>query len=257
MLLPYLRDENPFAPGVAAVGLGRWTVMQLKIELGKALPLLLEQHGIPQDATVIDIFITPMRSADGADLLPALGLQRLHARDLPHSMTLHPVPFALESDAELEGAGSLANVMVIWLPPPAEPEVESLHTAARAFATGDHRGSIVPAQIAVEAKLNQVLTTYFARFAGDAHVRSFLTDGATYGHQLRFLLPALFSSAGAPALPESVMSHLQALRSKRNRVGHEHAPVQRSEAAPMLLAALFAYRYLLTYGPLLDQPGSA
>lgn len=252
LLLTYMRDDNPFAPAIAAVGLGRWTILQVEMAAGQTVPLFLNEHGVPEDATVVDIFITPNSSTDGALLLPALGLQRLHASDLPHSMTLHPVGFSSIGEASPE-LQSRASILVIWLPPPAEPELESLHSAARAFATGDYRGSIVPAQVSVEAKLYQVLSNHFSRFAGKDHVKSFLTDGATYGHQLRFLLPSLISTSGAPSIPQAVQASLQSLRSKRNKVGHEHAPVERAEAAPMLLSAVFAVQYLQIHGPTLDR----
>lgn len=148
--------------------------------------------------------------------------------------------------------------MAIWLPPPPEPEIEPLLSAAKAFTTNDFRGAIVPAQIAVELKMSQVLTAHFGQFGSKDDVQSFLNNGATYGHQLRFLVPSLFGAVGAPELPEDVRVALQSLRKKRNQVGHEHAATERSEAGLMLLAALFGYWYLRIYGSRLSPaPTSA
>ncbi len=198
---------------------------------------------------------SPQTTSEAPGLFPAVGVQHLQIRGLPHSLVLYPVSWPF-SPAATDPAATDVNIMVIWMPAPVEPEQEPLFSAAKAFTTGDYRGAIVPAQIAVELKLGQVLTNHFSQFAGKDVVRQFLSDGASYGHQLRFLTPSLFGAVGAPPLPDAVMIALQSLRKKRNKVGHEHHPTERCEAAPMLLAGLFGYRYLAAYGALLAPPSN-
>lgn len=255
LLLPRILDDHPLMPGVVSLGLGAFTVISAPLEPDQTLLVDFAEHGMPEDATVIDVVMTPQTTSERPGLFPAVGVQHLQTRGLPHSLALHPV-MCPPTQGVVEPADTQVNVMVIWMPAPSEPEQEPLFSAGKAFATGDYRGAIVPAQIAVELKLGQVLTDHFSRFAGKDAVRQFLNDGATYGHQLRFLLPSLFRSVGAPPLPDVVVAALQSLRKKRNRVGHEHHPTERAEAAPMLLGGVFGYQYVNAYGSLLAPTSS-
>jgi hypothetical protein len=63
------------------------------------------------------------------------------------------------------------------------------------------------------------------------------------------------AAVGAPAIPEEVSSRLNALRTLRNKVAHEHREVTKAEAADVLLGSVFGYRYLSLYGPLLAAKG--
>ncbi len=250
LLLARVLDDHPLMPGVVSLGLGAFTVIAAPLELDVTLVVDFAEHGIPNDATVIDVVMTPQTTSEGPGLFPAVGVQHLQTSGLPHSLALHPVAWPSAPGAA-DPAATQVNIMIIWMPAATEPEQEPLFSAGKAFTTGDYRGAIVPAQIAVELKLGQVLSDHFSQFAGKDAVRQFLNDGATYGHQLRFLLPSLFGSVGAPPLPDAVTAALQSLRKKRNRVGHEHHPTERAEAAPMLLGGVFGYRYVTTYGSLL------
>lgn len=251
LLFDRLRDDNPLIPGVLSLGLAVMTVFQCPIEDYVALTMDLSRHGVPADATIIDIVITPYADSEPGPL-PAVQLQHLQVRELPHCLTVHPVPwFGEGKDSPPEGAGF--TVLAIWMPAALEPEQQPLLSAAKAFVTGDYRGSIIPAQVAVELKLSKVLTDHFRQFAGKETVKNFLNDGASYGHQLRMLVPSLFQFIGAPSMPNEVAAGLQALRKKRNQVGHEHLATDRSEAAQMLLASLFGYWYVAIYGPGLVQ----
>lgn len=250
LLLARVLDDHPLMPGVVSLGLGAFTVITAPLQPEETLFVDFAAHGIPSDATVVDVVMTPQTASEGLGLFPAVGVQHLQTRGLPHALALYPVTWPAPP-AMATPAATTVNIMIIWMPAPTEPEQEPLFSAGKAFTTGDYRGAIVPAQIAVELKLGQVLTEHFSQFAGKDVVRQFLNDGATYGHQLRFLLPSLFGSVGAPPLPDKVAAALQGLRKKRNRVGHEHHSTERAEAAPMLLAGLFGYRYVTAYGSLL------
>jgi len=244
-LLGAMLEDNPLVPGVIALGFAYATLVSFGMSKGVILPVHLEQAGIPADATLLDVFLTPQSVGDSG-LFPALSLQRLQRQELPRSFAIHPVAWADEPDAS-EG---VVHIMAVWAPASSEPEMAPLVTAAQSFVNGDYRGVIVPANVAVESKLYQVLAAHFSQFAGIDHVRSFLTDGATYGYQLRFLWPSVFSSAGAPDM-KSLPGELQRLRRLRNKVSHEHGDVDREDAARLLLAATFGYRYLSVYGHLI------
>lgn len=252
LLLARTLDDHPLMPGIVSLGLGAFTIVTTPLNRDVTLTVDFAEHGIPNDATIIDIVATPETASGGPALFPALGIQHLQIRGLPHSLVLHPVLWP-STQATGGPAATQVNILIIWVPAATEPEQEPLFSAGKAFTTGDYRGAIMPAQIAIELKLGQVLGDHFSQFAGKDAVRRFLNDGATYGYQLRFLLPSLFQAAGAPPLPDAVAAALQSLRRKRNRVGHEHHPTERAEAAPMLLGGVFGYQYVAAYGSLLGR----
>ncbi|THV41936.1 hypothetical protein [Glycomyces buryatensis] len=255
LLLRWVRNENPLIPGILALGIGRQLIISKQMHPNTDLQVLFEDHGVPEGATILDVVLTPVGlSATGPNLWPALRTQRLHLNHVAHHLSIHPVELK-----ELQGFDSndpninQLNILVIWMPPPSEPEEEPFFSAAKAFTIGDFRGSIIPAQIAVELKINRILSEHYGRFGSKRDVASFLTNGATYGHQLRFLIPSLLKLVGAPQMPEKVEIGLRSLQSCRNKVGHQHLKVSRDEAAEMILAAKFGYEYLNIYGPLLTS----
>lgn len=250
LLLERMKDDHPLVPSAASLGLVGRSMATLELKPDEIMSLEFADYGVPAEATVIAVVTTPKIPQKGHGLTPAMGIQNLQARGLPHVLNLFPVPLQpMTTTAEL--VATEVNIMIIWIPSPSEPELEPLLSAVKAFTTGDFRGAIIPAQITVELKLSQVLTKHFSQFAGKDKVKSFLKDGASYGHQRRFLLPSLFGAVGAPKLSAEVSTALQSLNTKRNNVGHEHHATERAEAAPMLLASLFGYRYLSIYGDLL------
>lgn len=249
ILFLHIRNVHPLMPGIVALGLGSVKHLQEVLEPDQTLFIDLDEHGIPEDATVIDVFITPQMNPDDPHVFPALGVQRLSARALPHVVPILPSRQWI-TDSEATPMATHLSIMVIWLPSPSEPEQEPLYSAATSFSNGDFRGSIIPAQIAFEMKLNKILSAHYANFGNTNEVNSFLTSGATYGYQLRFILPSLLQFTEAPPMPESLKDALKALNKKRNKVGHEHHETSREEACKMLLASVFGYRYLSIYGHL-------
>lgn len=235
-------------PSIVSLGLGEITVLTHPLEPDATFTVDLESHGVPPDATIVDIVLTPNSSGDALPLAPALHLQHLHTRGFSPLLRVTPTWWIPESERSDHYSPTLLSIMAIWLPAQAEPEMEPLLSAAKAFTTGDFRGAIIPAQVAVELKLSKVLAAHLAQFGSREEVQGFLNNGATYGHQLRFLLPSLFGAVGAPALPGEVRAALQSLRKKRNQVGHEHIATERSEAGLMLVGALFGFWYLSIYG---------
>jgi hypothetical protein len=249
-----LLETNVFFPGTIGLGLAAMSVLPLgRMSENQAIEVDLNKLGIPADATVLDVVITT--SPDNAyskpedavhPLLPTLPLHHL-STEIPREFVITPVQWA----SGPIGVGGTVAASVVWLAASPEPEMEPLVAAALAFSREDFRAVVIPANIAVEAKLNAVLTSHFSQFAGKGDVKSFLTSGATYGHQLRFLWPSLFGRTSAPPLPSELTSDIRALNARRNTVAHQHGTVSRAEAARLLLAATFGYHYLDLYAALL------
>lgn len=252
-----LVPDQHWSSAVVALGFGGNTSIVTKMDRELPLTLDIHEHGVPNDAVVLSMNITPWATSSKATqktspvIVPALAIQQLQTRHLPRELGMHPVPPApLRMD---DCVDTTVGVHVVWGQAPAEPEEEALFTAAKAFTNGDYRGAVIPTQVAMELKLIQVLTKHYEIFGGKNAVGNFLRDGASYGHQLRFLMPSLFKLAGIPDLPPEVKSALADLRSKRDKVGHENAPADRSSVARMLLGGFFGYRYLATYGHLIAR----
>jgi hypothetical protein len=246
-LLEAMLEENELVPGTIALGLAASTIATFAMVLGQGIEVSLDEIGVPEDAIPLNVFLTPSSNDDQSPVFPALMLQRLQ-REVPRHFVLRPIEFP----GDPPDAGGVVNLMVTWLAPTGEPEIEPLVAAADAFDLKNYRGVIVPANIAVEAKLNNVMAAHYAQFSSKSKVKEFLgVGGASYGHQVQSLWPSLFSFTSAPPFPTALFQNLNQLRSLRNKVAHEHQDITRIDAATMLLTALFGYRYLAVFGHLL------
>lgn len=244
ILLSDMLQVNPLRPGVLSLGLAKAVMARDEIYRNKPVQVDFTSWGMPDDAQVLAVYITP----HGTGLFPALITNAVSRKAIPHGLNIYPTAIFDEKAAET----AQITVLAIWVPASEKPEDGSLNAAVLAFLNDDFRGTIVPANVAVESKLHQVLLCYFSKFSGKKRAEEFLQDGATYSHQLRFLWPSAFQNTSAPKFDEKIMGNLQRLRGLRNDVAHRHGPVDRKEAAESLLSAIFAVRYLDIYGPLLD-----
>ena len=157
---------------------------------------------------------------------------------------LHPVPFRYgEPQIETE-----VSVFITWVPHTADDEAwENLISSCRAYYSHQYASAVLPANVAVEARLSRLLTSFLEQFVGNERVARFLEDGATYSHQLNVLLPAFATLKGVRHLPDQIRGHLNTLRSFRNDIAHKGAPAKKLEQNDMancLCAALFAFHYL-------------
>jgi hypothetical protein len=101
------------------------------------------------------------------------------------------------------------------------------------------------------------MADFFFQHASKEKVKPFLRD-ATYGHQLNVILPALLRSSTAPQLPIAIRGLLNRLRELRHQMAHEgrlEEDLDRNEAAELLCAALFGFRYVSLVRPFL-LPGA-
>jgi hypothetical protein len=106
---------------------------------------------------------------------------------------------------------------------------------------------VIPANVAVEARLSRLLTSFLEQFVSKKRSASFLEEAATYSHQLNVLLPVFAALRGVPQLPDRIQGSLKTLRTYRNDIAHKGAPkkpIQQNDMANCLCAALFAFHYL-------------
>src|SRR4051794_25281781 len=59
LLLARVLDDHPLMPGVVSLGLAAFTVISAPLLPGGTLFVDFASHGIPGDATVVDVVMTP------------------------------------------------------------------------------------------------------------------------------------------------------------------------------------------------------
>jgi hypothetical protein len=247
-----LLETGGFQVGSLPLGANQ-TLIPFRLPAGKLVKIELEAHGIPRGAKIIH---RSYHGHGGEGFLAAL-----------ESRGQSPDAFVIGDHVHVYGAsfgddpcttGNEYSLAVTWAEPSADDEAwNSLIDAFEAYANGRLAKAIIPANVAVELSLERVLRTFLlATGLGKDAVSTFLKDGATYGHQLKVLLPALASLTDAPALPAAVWSNLKGLLTKRHAMAHTgttgHA-LDRSQVAAWLSAALFGFHYVGLVGPILAE----
>jgi AcrR family transcriptional regulator len=138
---------------------------------------------------------------------------------------------------------------ITWAPYDDDDEGRrSLNRALLALADGRLDDAIVPANVAVEVTLNRVLSEHLGRVGiGRERLRDFMSNAATYSHQLNILLPVVLAGRGAPAMPEHIRGPLNRLRDLRNDIGHRglsRTPLTREVVGECLAGAAFGFHFV-------------
>jgi hypothetical protein len=137
---------------------------------------------------------------------------------------------------------------VTWVPTsPDDAAWTNLVTAFTHYVAANYEAALIPANVAVEARLFRFLERNLSRIAANEMVEQFLTSEATYSRQLNILLPLVVSKLGGPQLNEDLRGKLRRLNRLRNDVahrGHCAPPLSKDECAELVTASLFGFRYL-------------
>lgn len=207
---------------------------------GQKLSLDFHKLGVPTDAKIVEINYTPQ----GPGFFPAECHSNTPQRMVqPSKVTLYPIP----NDSN-PSADTPLLIVITWIPEAGgDPSWQNLVEAFEAFGQERFSASIIPANVAIETKLGVLIREFLLRFSGGKVVDDFLDNAATYSHQLNALLPVLAGHFGVPKLPDEIRGRLNRLRGLRNDMAHEgsaSAKLDRKAAAQLVVAALFAFRYL-------------
>ena len=251
VILSSIKRNFSFFLAYSAIG-AKSLAFSLPLELGKRIHLKFSDYGIPSDAKLLYINYTPYTNG-GSALFPLEIHGGVPIRHLiPNEIFLYPMPVG---EGKV-GKDCGVSILVTWVPYVGDDESwQNLVDAFEAYGQGRYFAEIIPANVAVESKLSRLFNSFLVKFASKVNVESFLENAATYGHQLNVMLPLVTSTMKLPQLPNHVRGLLNRLRDLRNQLAHDgklEKPLEQNEAADLVCAALFGFRYLrLIYDKLL------
>jgi predicted Zn finger-like uncharacterized protein len=215
-------------------------LFSIEMKPGEKRTIDLHDHGLPEDGRVLSLGYTP----NFGNLFPLEVHGNFPERCFPPShVTLYPMPVD-----DQQPRMTVVNVMLTWVRTGGREESWAcLLDAAAVYAARRFPDVVIPANVAVEARMTRLVGQLLSGAVSRKRVRGFLTEAATYGHQLNVLLPALLSPHGVPMMPDHLRGQLNVLRRLRNRLSHEgvlKAPPDQESAAGYLAAAIFGFRYV-------------
>jgi hypothetical protein len=113
-------------------------------------------------------------------------------------------------------------IQICWIERTLNNEIlENLIDSVEAFTLKDYNACVIPSNVTVEATLNNILSEYLKKHSSKDRVTDFLSNGATYSHQLNVLLPLITSYEKFPKFPDHLRGNLNELRGLRNTIAHE------------------------------------
>ena len=233
------------------------TIARLPLAPGASTDVDLHALGIPAEAEVLNAeFLTLVDDLDQPSTWPAvMAGQVLRFDPFPRKFAFYGTDFGKKTlPCEVQ-------LTVTWLAPgPDQLPLHYLADAGKAFAAGRYAGVIVPANIAVESSLAPALLAWIRTFCPKEAAESFLSDGATYSHQLKVLTRLASGALGIPEVPSRIRNILDKLRAYRNDMVHKgvldhpkRPPPSKKDAAEFLVAAVFGYRYAQFFEAEIDK----
>lgn len=220
--------------GLAFIG-ARSVCFSAPLERGGWLHVKLADYGVPETAKILYAVYTPC----GGTVTPFewSSNELLRPRDRS-TIALYGVP-----REGTEGSDSSeVNFSITFADIPREDHsLSNLVHAFQAFLWDDFSSMIIPAFVATEDTLKRVIDTLLHERGLPAAHR------ITLAARIEILLPLLCELNALPTLPEQVKTPLKRLMKLRNEMSHEGKltmPLHLNEAAELICAAIFTYRYL-------------
>jgi hypothetical protein len=227
----------------------RHTAIMYRLQVGVPTAFDIRDKGIPKDATILRIRHTS-GLADGVSIVDLDGNDS--ARAPGFIVRVLGVAVAEPASADMQ-----ATTTVTWAHHDADDGGRrSLNHALLAIADGRLEEAIVPANVAVEVTLAAVLEEHLRAIGvSNTRLKPFLTDAATYSHQLNVLLPVILWGTGVPPLDPHLVGILNRLRDLRNGIGHRgktKQPLTRALIGECVAGAVFGFHYARFAGELLS-----
>lgn len=225
--------------GLTSLG-AQQTFFTMKLGRNEVREVNLSQHGIPEDAMLLQILFHPQRRDCCLPLVtPGCFLPQTLAR----KVLVFGQPF--EGDAQEE----VISACVTWVPSHDECNESWIYLteAFDAWASQRHWHVILPAYVAFEITLMRVVKTAMERRLSKERIADFSRNGLTSSVALNVILPLLCDSSNVKHLPDSIRGELNRLRILRNDLVHDGLrkdAVSKLLASEMLCATVFGFEYL-------------
>ena len=218
---------------------GYHTTFLIDMQRNSVFDLDLTEVAIPSDAKILQIGYTP----NGKGLFPIEMHGNVPPRHfIPNKLRLFGYPFGEATES------TPVAVSINWLPKERLiTHWSNLVEAVEAFTNRNFAAMIIPANVAVESKLSHLLKVKLSKYVSNDRVERFLSDGATYSHQLNVLLPILSHYEKLPVLPDFIRGNLNSLRSLRNELAHDgklKVEMESQRAGELICSAFFSLAYL-------------
>lgn len=223
------------------------TWAEINMKPNEVFTLDLNKIGITNEAKILTIGYSPQENG----VMPLEIHGNLPIRHfIPNIINLFGRPFGEPKEL------TRVLVTVDWVENYNENTLwQNLIEAVEAYSTNSLSSTIIPANVAIESRLTPIVSKYLEEVISKQRAKDFLSQAATYSHQLNILLPLLAKIHGFPKLPDSIRGNLNALRGLRNELAHKGRleQINKSTIATMLCSATFGLTYLNLFEKYLNK----
>lgn len=211
----------------------------------------LKDYKIPDNCTILYVNYTPIK-IDHAYIPLNWNGNEPFPNKIPRRLLIYGIPMPLGKAREVPNSAQAneLNISITYVPHNEnEYAVKNLSKAYKAFLEGDFEDMVIPACVAVEDTLKQMIMSFFRK-------EGLSTRRQDVENLLLQTLPPLLSKFKLPYLPEKIQSLIinKGLYSLRNMLAHEgkvKVTITKERAAEILCAAIFVTRYLLSIRPII------
>jgi hypothetical protein len=219
------------------------TRLKLSMETGRCFPVHLEEHGVSAGAKILSVVFTPHGGSNGC-----VGALLWHGNMVPRriigtQLQVMAIPLG---EGQSPRTGDV-TISIIWIRKEESDGWIYLLNAFEAWADQEYAPSIVFAQSAVEVSLMPLLTSRLNHYAEEKYVKGFTHGELSFANALNVVLPNLCGLLGIPRMPHTVLTALNRLREKRNKIIHKGTPaakVTSDDMAEGLSAAALGFEYM-------------
>lgn len=218
------------------------SILSFEMEPETPKELNFESYGIPSNAHILYINYTPQ----SGNLFPI----EMHGntsttRYKKNKVFLYPRPFDHKAN---ELVNTKISAYVCWfVPDDFDNAVLNLFEAFEEYIHGNFLSVFMPANVAIENTIYRLMDEFLKEYSSKNKVEEFLTNNATYGHQLSILLPMFLKVKGYSEIPDYIMANISRLRKLRNKYAHngkiDNLP-SKIEIAEILASCLFVFHYI-------------
>src|ERR1022692_3376051 len=189
------------------------TSFTIKLSRNELKEVDLSQHGVPEDATLLQVSFYPQRHDC---CFPFVAQKQFSPRALERKIMVFGQPLAGN------GQEAVVAASVTWVPSHDDCSESWIYLteAFDAWASQRYWNVILPAYVALEIALMRLVKAAMERVLSKARIAAFGSD-LTSSMALNVILPLLCDSSNVKRLPDPIHSELNGLRTLRNKLVHD------------------------------------